>query len=56
MGEAMLGVFLCVWLFFVGFVMGYGICSNGYHKDLVDRGHATYCPDNGAWAYKGECK
>lgn len=27
-----------------------------WHRDTVDHNLAQYCPNNGEWARKGECK
>ncbi len=50
----------CLWGVTVGFIMGalvFGIMVNeGWRTDTVNRGLAIYCPIDGNWAWKGECK
>ncbi len=49
--------------FFVGCIVGAvvatiftaGILTQDWHVDLINRGYAIYCPDDGEFAYKGEC-
>jgi len=50
-------------VFFAGFVIGaivatiftVNIINQDWHVDLINRGYAIYCPDDGEFAYKGEC-
>lgn len=56
-----------MWLFYIavgaviGFIvlLGYNIYNFTSSPDLVDqaveRGYALYCPDDGKFAWKGEC-
>jgi capsular polysaccharide biosynthesis protein len=48
--------------FLAGIVIGLGIAifsnmlqHNVWRTDTVNRGLAIYCPNNGEWAWKGEC-
>ncbi len=45
---------------FIVFVLGVGcgsrLTSDVYKAQAVKRGYAQYCPDDGAWAWKGECE
>lgn len=44
----------------IGLVIGGSVASsisvNEWRKDTVARGLAIYCPQNGQWAWIGECK
>ena len=44
-----LGLFLTFWL---------GLLDErwAWQRDTIERGLAQYCPDNGRWAWKGECE
>jgi hypothetical protein len=50
------------WLFgiAVGFLLGalfaQGSGDRVWKKMTVERGLALYCPDDGVWAWNGECK
>jgi hypothetical protein len=50
----------CLWGVTVGFIMGALVFGNmvneGWRTDTVNRGLAIYCPIDGNWAWKGECK
>lgn len=37
-----------------GFI-AHGFIMNGREAELIQRGFAIYCPDDGAFAFKGEC-
>jgi hypothetical protein len=39
----------------LGAVLMYSTTRDYYHKELVDRGYAMYCPDTGDWNWKGDC-
>ncbi len=45
-------------LLFVGLFMGGIIYLNEgrWESAAIERGYATYCPMDGEWAWKGECK
>lgn len=49
-----------VWVFtfglLVGVVIGAVIFDSGYKAEAVERGYASYCPTDGNWAWKGECR
>jgi hypothetical protein len=36
-------------------VMAWGVTNNLWKADTVERGLAMYCPDDGQWAWNGEC-
>jgi hypothetical protein len=40
----------------LGLTVGYGGASSVFEKGAIERGYAQYCPDDGAWAWKGECE
>lgn len=47
---------------YFGFVFGFGLAAllltadrNGWRAEAIERGYAQYCPDDGQWAWKGEC-
>jgi hypothetical protein len=51
MTDLFLGFCFCV-----AFAAGsWGITNNLWKADTVERGLAMYCPDNGQWAWNGEC-
>lgn len=54
--DALTYVFLLV----VGMILGclnvVAITQSSWRSDTVERGLAVYCPDNGHWAWKGECE
>lgn len=56
-GGCILGLFVGFIVSLVGFI---SILENDYEtywqQQIVDRGHALYCPNNGQWAWNGECK
>ena len=49
--------------FFLGCIVGAAVAvfftihilNGDWHVDLINRGYAIYCPDDGGFAYKGEC-
>lgn len=45
---------------FIGMAIGVGLgmaeTRAQYRTDAIERGYAAYCPSNGEWAWKGECK
>lgn len=51
MSEALAGL----WLGLMVAVAAWGITNNLWKADTVERGLAMYCPDNGQWAWNGEC-
>lgn len=36
-------------------VSSWGVTSTIWRQDTVDRGLALYCPNDGQWAWMGEC-
>jgi len=36
-------------------VMAWGVTNTLWKIDTVDRGLALYCPNDGQWAWNGEC-
>lgn len=46
-----------LWVFGVvfGFALGATVTSWGWEEDIVGRGLALYCPQDGDWAWNGEC-
>jgi hypothetical protein len=60
MGEVMwfvIGLFVS---FFLGLLIGVGAGVDSqndvWKKMTVERGLALHCPDDGVWAWNGECK
>ena len=50
--------FFTIGLLIGGFLSGFGIwgmTNTNWHTETVERGLAMYCPDDGQWAWKGEC-
>jgi hypothetical protein len=49
-----------LWGVTVGFIIGALVFGNmvkaDWRTDTVNRGLAIYCPIDGNWAWKGECK
>lgn len=51
------------WGFMLGLLLGtvwvfwFGAWSerHDWQRDTIERGLAQYCPNNGEWAWKGEC-
>lgn len=41
---------------FFGAMAGVALSASNWRSDTVERGLALYCPDNGHWAWKGECE
>ena len=53
--------------FWIGLILGFaaivlslgwivaGVTNRDWQFDTIERGLALHCPDNGAWAWKGEC-
>ena len=46
---------LALGLFTGALVIGNAV-NEGWRTDTVNRGLAIYCPIDGNWAWKGECK
>lgn len=42
--------------FLVGGVVAVSLTTSEFERDTIQRGLAQYCPTDGAWAWKGECK
>jgi len=51
MTELFLGLCFCV-LFAVA---SWGVTNSNWKLDTVERGLALYCPNDGQWAWNGEC-
>lgn len=51
MTELFLGVCFAVLIA----VMAWGVTNTLWKIDAVERGLATYCPNDGEWAWAGEC-
>ena len=42
--------------FVIGTVIATAFSINAYQTRIVERGYGLYCPNNGVFAFKGECK
>ena len=56
-----LGFWFATTLAAFGIGLGAGVTTaqqnvHALMKDAINHGYAQYCPDTGAWAWKGECK
>ena len=51
MTELFLGLCFCV----VFAVCAWGVTNSIWKSETVNRGLALYCPNDGEWAWKGEC-
>ena len=54
-----LGVGVVVGFFATTFLFGWIVhinVNNKWRSEIIQRDLAQYCPDNGEWAWKGECK
>lgn len=40
----------------LGLLIGNFYTGKVFQKQAIERGYAQYCPANGAWAWKGECR
>ena len=40
---------------FLSGLIAFGISNSEWRAEANSRGLALYCPDNGEWAWKGEC-
>ena len=36
-------------------VISWGVTNSIWKSETVNRGFAAYCPDDGQWAWNGEC-
>ena len=45
-----------VFIFCVGLALGHGPTDWYYRVNAIDRGYGLYCPANGDFAWKGECR
>lgn len=48
-----------IWSGFLILVTLFGtslLLDRTYKLEAIERGYAQYCPNNGEWAWKGECK
>ena len=48
-----------LWSLWVAVVVGIAtifVTNDLWKADTVERGLAMYCPDDGQWAWNGECK
>ena len=49
------GVLLLTGAMALGAAIGAGIMERTYQADAVRLGYALYCPQNGQFAWKGDC-
>ena len=40
----------------IGFMIGYYVASDNYKTEAINRNYAIYCPSDGNFAWKDECK
>lgn len=54
------GFFLgAVFMFVIAGIAMLGVTRDAntrWHNEIISRGYAQYCPNNGEWAWKGECE
>ena len=51
MTEAFVGL----WLGLMVAIISWGVTDSLWKIDAIERGLAMYCPDDGRWAWNGEC-
>jgi len=51
MTEALVGL----WLGLMVAVIAWGVTDSNWKHETVERGLALYCPNDGQWAWNGEC-
>jgi len=58
MRESFVPMFLfgCVFGFWIGLLAVTTIQNAAWQRDAIARDLAMFCPANGEWAWKGECK
>lgn len=54
-GDFLFAVYALMIGFLAGFFLGTVIVTDTYRPEAVSRGFALYCPDDGVFAWKGEC-
>ena len=54
MTEALVGV-IGLWLGLMVALAAWDLTDRTWQADTVERGLAMYCPDDGRWAWNGEC-
>lgn len=42
--------------FLIGLIGGMGLSDNIWRGDVISRGFAEYCPEDGRFAFTGECE
>lgn len=52
----MSGAFVGLWLGALIAVISWGVTDTNWRQETVNRGLALYCPNDGEWAWKGECE
>lgn len=52
MDEFFLGVWACI----ICSVVAWGLTDSTWRSSTIERGLGQYCPADGEWAWKGECK
>ena len=55
MSEPLAGLVIGIWFGLLLAVGSWGVTTNLWKADTVERGLAMYCPDDGQWAWNGEC-
>jgi hypothetical protein len=55
MSDGVTFVLWTLWIVVLVSVGTIGVTNNIWKSDTVERGLAMYCPDNGQWAWNGEC-
>lgn len=55
MGDFFAVIACIIWAATVAYLVGVSSERNEWQSDLISRGFAIYCPDDGAFAFKGEC-
>jgi hypothetical protein len=56
MSETLAGLYICLLIGLLAAVGAWGVTHSLWKADTVQRGLAMYCPDNGQWAWNGECE
>ena len=55
MTEPLAGLVIGVWVGLTAAIVAWGVTTSTWKADTVQRGLAMYCPDDGEWAWNGEC-
>lgn len=55
MTEASVAFWMGIWVGLMAAIVAWGVTTSTWKADTVERGLAMYCPDNGQWAWNGEC-